>query len=282
MRSALLFSLAFGAAFQAGEWALTVVAPPSLDPAAQRIRNLDPGAVADALERAGLRLPPRVHVTLIPESDPRAADTSAWFVGLASGVSDISIFPDRVSSYPYHSLESVMRHEIVHLALNARAGGRTLPRWFHEGVAVSVESGWGVGDRIRLIVAASGGPPLDDVSRLFASGARPDTTQAYLLAAALMDELRRTHGAALPGRVAARVAGGIPFARAFELETGETPAQAASRAWRSYRQWTRWLPLVTSASALWGLILALAFAAFFMRLSKRARRRRQWDEEEGP
>jgi hypothetical protein len=277
IRWLLLFSLLLPATAAAAEW--TVVAPVSLEPAAQRLRKLDAQAIADALRQAGLELPPRVHVTLVARDDPGASNIPAWFAGFASGVSDIVIFPDRVLSYPYDSLESVMRHELVHLALNARAGGRPLPRWFHEGVAVSIESGWRIGDRLRLTVAASTGPPLDDVTRLFASNARPDTTEAYLLAAALMDDLRREHGAALPGRVAVRVAAGMPFNSAFELETGETPALAADRAWRSYRRWTTWLPLATSASALWALILALAFVAFFVTLSKRARRRRQWDEE---
>jgi hypothetical protein len=281
IRWLLLISVPLAAALGAAEWELTVIAPVSLEPAAQRLRTLDAQPLADALGRAGLALPPRVHVTLIAEDDPRARNVPIWFVGLASGVGDIAIFPDRVSSYPYDSLESVMRHEVVHLALNACADGRALPRWFHEGVAVSIESGWGLDDRLRLILAGFSAPPLDDVSRLFASDAHPDTTQAYLLATALVDELRRAHGTALPGRVAARVATGVPFARAFAIETGETPAQAAVRAWRRYRQWTSWMPLASSASALWGLILALAFVAFFMRLSKRARRRRQPDDEEG-
>lgn len=282
IRLLLLLSLVVSAPPGAVEWALTVVAPVSLEPAAQRVRNLDARSLADALQHAGLALPERVHVTLIPEDDPRASNMPAWFVGRASAAGDIVIFPDRVSSYPYHSLESVMRHEVVHVALSARAGGRPLPRWFHEGVAVSIESGWRLGDRLRLIVAGFSGPPLDDVTRLFASDARPDTTQAYLLAAALVDELRRAHGAAFPGRVAARVATGVPFARAFEIETGETPAHAADRAWRGYRRWTSWLPLATSASAVWGLILVLAFVAFFIRLSKRTQQRRQWDDEDGP
>ena len=281
IRWLLLFGLLLSAASAAAEWTLTVAAPVSLEPAAQRIRRLDAQPIAEALQRAGLELPSRVHVTLVTEDAPGASNIPAWYVGHASGVSDIAIFPDRVLSYPYDSLESVMRHELVHLALNARAGGRPLPRWFHEGVAVSIESGWRVGEGLRLIAAALSGPPLDDVTRLFASDARPDTAEAYLLAAALVDDLRRVHGAALPGRVAARVAAGVPFARAFELETGETPALAADRAWRSYRRWTTWLPMVTSPSALWGLILALAFVAFFVTLSKRARRRRQWDNEAG-
>lgn len=279
IRWVLLFSLLLPASAAAAEWTLTVVAPASLEPAAQRLRTLDAQPVADALRQAGLELPPRVRVTLVPRDDPDARHIPDWFAGFASGVSDIVIFPDRVGSYPYDSLESVMRHELVHLALNARAEERPLPRWFHEGAAVSIESGWRLGDRLSLTVAAATGPPLDDVARLFASDARSDTTEAYLLAAALMDDLRRAHGAALPGRVAARVAAGVPFDSAFERETGETPALAADRAWRSYRRWTTWLPLATSGSALWGLILALAFVAFFVTLSKRSRRRRQWDEE---
>ena len=282
MIRALLLSLALSASPGTVEWALTVVAPVPLEPAAQRIRNLDARTLADALQHAGLALPPRVNVTLIPEDDPRAISTPAWFVGHASGAGDIIIFPGRVSSYPFDSLESVMRHEVVHLALSASAGGRPLPRWFHEGVAVSVESGWGASDRLRLIVAAFSDPPLDDLMRLFASDVRPDTAQAYLLAAALVDELRRAHGAAFPGRVAARVGAGVPFASAFEVETGETPAHAADRAWRNYRRWTSWIPLATGASALWGLILALAFVAFFVRRSKRTQRRRQWNDEESP
>jgi hypothetical protein len=278
IRWLLVLSLVLAAAPGAAEWTLTVVAPASLEPAAQRLRSLDAQPLADALQRAGLALPPRVQVTLIPEDDSRARSRPAWFVGFASRAGDITIFPDRVSSYPYDSLESVMWHETVHLALNARAGGRPMPRWFHEGVAVVIESGWGVGDRLRLIVAGASGPPLDDVTQLFASDARPDTTYAYLLAAALVDELCRAHGATFPGRVAARVAMGVPFDRAFEIETGETPSLAAARAWQSYRRWTSWLPVATSASAMWGLILVLAFVAFFIRRSKRAQRRKQWDD----
>ena len=148
-------------------------------------------------------------------------------------------------------------------------------------MAVSIESGWSARDRFRLTVADFTDPPLDDLTRLFASSARPDTAEAYLLAAALVDDLRRTYGPALPGRVAARVATGVAFVSAFELETGETPALAAERALRSYRRWTNWMPLATSASAVWGLIVALAFVAFFVQLLKRTRRRRQWDREEG-
>jgi hypothetical protein len=60
------------------------------------------------------------------------------------------------------------------------------------------------------------------------------------------------------------VARGTLFAHAFELRTGETPDEAAARAWQRYRRWTSWIPVVTSGSALWNGILALAFIAFYV------------------
>jgi hypothetical protein len=260
---------------------LTIDAPPSLDRLSERLRGVEPAALGRALAAAGLELPPRVHLTLLAEEDPRARAAPRWMVARAFGVDTIVIFPSRISAYPYDSLESVFLHEITHLALNARAGGRPLPRWFHEGVAVSVESGWGIGSQARLLLAAARGPAIDDVSRLFRSESQPDTTTAYLLAAALVEDLRDRHGLDLPGRIAAHVSRGAAFEEAFRRETGEGVDAAAARAWRTYRG-LRWLPVVTGAAGLWGWILVLAFVAFAVRLHRRRERRRRWQEEEGP
>jgi hypothetical protein len=259
---------------------ITVEAPPSLESAAARIRAIDQGELQESLVRAGLELPPDITVMLVPEDAPFARDSPRWIVGRAFGARDIAIFPARVTAYPYDSLESVLRHEVVHLALFARAAGRPLPRWFHEGVATSVEAGWGVGDELRLVAAALAGPTIDDVSELFRSPAQPDTTLAYLLATALVNDVRERHGPDLPGRVAARVGAGMSFEQAFAAETGETENAAAAHAWRSYRRWTSWVPAVASASAVWILIMFLAFAAFLVRMRQRVLRRRRWAEEE--
>ena len=52
---------------------VSVSAPPSLEWAARRIRNVDPRPLGEALARAGLDYPHNVHVTLISEDDPRAS-----------------------------------------------------------------------------------------------------------------------------------------------------------------------------------------------------------------
>ncbi len=119
---------------------LVVNALPSLESYAARIRGLDVAALTKALADAGLELPPEIRVTLVPNADPDARAVPDWIVGFAVGNRDIVIFPERVLTYPYDSIESVVRHEVAHLALNARAGGGELPRWFHEGVATSVDA----------------------------------------------------------------------------------------------------------------------------------------------
>lgn len=272
---AVLLCCARAASAQALE--LSVEAPPALEQIAVRLRTIDPASLASSLSRAGLELPAEVQVFLLPEEDPRARRVPSWVVARAFGVDTIVIFPRRVRSYPYDSLESVVLHEMVHLSLASRAGGRPLPRWFHEGVAVSVESGWGIGSQARLLLAAARDPGIDDVTVLFASESAPAATSAYLLSAAVVEDVRRRHGLVVPGAIAARVARGEPFEVAFRGATGETVDEAAAHAWRVYRG-LRWLPVLTGATGLWGWILVLATVAFIVRM--RRRRRQRWEEED--
>ena len=276
----ILGLLVWAVGVQARQAELTVEAPPALAGMAARVRAMDTASFAGPLRRAGLELPRRARVVLVPDADMRARVTPAWVAGQAFSTDVIFVFPDRISSYPHDSVESVVRHELVHLALNVRAHDRPLPRWFHEGVAVSVESGWNLATQARLLWAAAREPAIADVTALFRSDTREDKTTAYLLAAALVEDIRARHGAAVPGAIAGRVAQGASFDAAFTAETGETVQQATIHAWTAYRGWTRWLPIATGSSALWGLILVVASLAFIVRRRRRAQRRRLWEEEE--
>ena len=260
---------------------ITVTAPFSLRALAARLERIDQRSLAAALAAAGLEIPPRIDVTLVPDGDPLARQTPRWIVGWAFGRGNIIIFPDRIGSYPTDSLESTFTHEVAHLALTIAAGGGELPRWFHEGVAVFVERGWGLGSEWRLLVATAREPTVADVNRLFRSEAQLASQEAYLLATVLVEDVGRHARPDWPGAVARRVAMGTPFARAFALETGTTPDAAAARAWESYRRWTTWLAVAGDPSAVWLLILTLAGVALFVRRRANHRRRMRWAEEEG-
>jgi hypothetical protein len=277
---ALLLAVVLAGPAAAQRSDLTVDAPASLEPVARRIHEMDRAPLGKSLETAGLQTPPRVRIVLIAGDDPRTRRMPEWIVGFASGTENVVIFPGRIGSYPYDSIEGVVRHEIVHLALNARAGGRPLPRWFHEGVAVMVESGWGSRDEVRLLLAALERPSMADIGRLFASDAYPDTSQAYLLSAALVDDVRRRHGSASPGAIAGAVAAGQSFETAFVAVTGEGVEDVAARAWAGHRRLSRAIPIVTSPESVWTVILALAALAFVFRIRRRREQRRRWEDEE--
>jgi hypothetical protein len=280
LRLLVLAAAWIAAATSAAAQNLTVAAPPALSGTADRIRRVDQRQLASDLADAGLEMPPAIRVTLVGEDEDAARKTPRWIVGLASGTEDIVIFPARVGSYPYDSLEAVLRHEIVHLALTARAGGRPLPRWFHEGVAVAVGTGWGLGNDLRLLFGSADDEGISVLTRLFESDSQLGNAQAYRMAAVVIADVRRRHGSETPGAIAAQVARGVPFARAFEIEINDTPDATAARVWSEYRRWNAWLPVVTGGSALWVAILLLAFVAFVARRRKRLRRRRQWDEND--
>lgn len=279
-RVALLAGLLIWLAAAPASAELTIDAPPSLRATADRIRAIDLDALDQALRRAGLERPDGVRITLLPEDDARVRAVPGWIVGFALGDSDIVIFPGRVLAYPYDSLESVVRHEVTHLALNAAARGEALPRWFHEGVATSVDAGWGISAQVRLAAALVRDGRTARLDRLFAIETESAMQQAYLLSAVLVSDLRRRHGDDVPGAIVRRMAAGAPFGEAFAAETGETPDAAAATAWAAYRRWTAWIPAMTGASAAWAFILVLAFVAYAVQIRKRWRRRHQWDDED--
>jgi hypothetical protein len=258
---------------------VSVSAPPALEWAANRVRNVDPRSLEEALTRAGLEYPHMVHVTLVPEDDPRASSWPRWVVGVAEPPSDILIFPGRTARYPYDSLESVVRHEVAHLALTERARGRPLPRWFHEGVAVSIEAGFGVGDEARLFTSMASRPGIGDLDRLFDSGSEAESARAYLLATALVADVRRRHGRDIVGAIADGAGRDLGFDQAFATATGETVGEATTVAWAGYLRWTRWILALDRLVSTWTLVLLLAIAAFVVRRRRRARHRQRWDDE---
>lgn len=259
---------------------VTVDAPPSLDEAAAQVRGLDWYALRYDLARAGLDAPPALRVVLLDEARARALALPPWVVGRAFGPTYVEVVPSRTGRFPYGSLDAVVRHEAAHAALAATAGDRPLPRWFHEGVATSIEGGWGGFDQVRLTLAALTAPELDTVQQLFAAGAQEQSSLAYLLAATVVDDLRSRAGPDVPGAIARRVAEGRPFDEAFAEMTGVTPDEASRRAWSAFRWYTPLLATSASGSAVWAGMLVLAVAAYLARRARRRARRRAWDEEE--
>ena len=259
---------------------LVVTGPPELRWAATRIERTDRAQFDDVMRLVGLREPgPRIDIVLAPEDSDLARRTPSWIVGFADGAAGtIVLFPSRSPSYPYDSLDDVLRHEIAHVLVARAAPEAQIPRWFHEGLAMAVERRWGFADDTRVAMVAFGG---GDISQLDVDFGRNATSaaRAYGVSGAFVRDLLGRYGTEFPALLLARLSMGATFDQAFLASTGATVLDAERAFWRS--RWVYQLvPFITSTLVIWSGIILLSVWAMRRRAAHRAELRRRWDEDE--
>lgn len=223
-----------------------------------------------------------IEVVLVPDDDPLARRTPGWIAGYAdSRRRRIVLFPDRVPSYPDGTLPNLVRHEITHLAIDEAAGGRPVPRWFHEGVATVAAREWGLEDRARYALAVVGRRERStaDLDRDFAAGG-DRVARAYALSSAFVRDLIRDHGPGVTAGILTGVGRGLPFPEAFRAATGTSLRRAESLFFGRRAFWTTWVPFLTSSVFLWFAITGLALWAFGARSRRSAALRARWEADE--
>lgn len=257
-------------------------APGSLAPQAERLARFDSKRLLAVMRLVGLEeAGPPIPVVLVPEEAPLARETPAWIAGFATAGRAVILFPARTPSYPHDSFDQLLQHEVAHILIARAAGGRPVPRWFHEGVALAAERTWSIGDRAQFAidVAFGGTVAASSLDPLF-DGDLTSVRRAYRLSGLLVEDLRRAHGSDLPARVLAAMRAGLRFDAAFEASAGVSVDEASRAFWRRRRLWAAWLPWLTTPAALWTLITLLALAAIARVAWRRAHRR--WEDDEDP
>lgn len=261
---------------------LVIEAPQDLTGARARLESFDPLRLQSVVQLVGLDNPgPAIDVVLASESSEWAHRVPPSTAGFAVGdASLIVLFPSRSPAYPDDTLEDVLHHEIAHVLMTRAVGGRTLPLWFNEGLAMAAERTWGFEDQARLLRELSlvSRTDLDEVNSLFAldEGAR---TRAYTLAGAFVRDFIREHGTSAPGHVLDLVAAGASFEHAFAQVTGETVADAEAAFWNRHRFWTTIGPFLTTSTALWMFVTVIALYAIVRRRQKSAALHKHWENE---
>lgn len=262
---------------------LEIEAPDSLMPAARRLKAIHAQRLSRVQELTGSPpLASPIRVVLATADSPFAHQAPDWAAGYAVGQANLIVmFPARVLSYPYDSLEEVLIHEVVHILVAHAARGRPVPRWFDEGLATTASDDWGVEDRMRLLWAtlAEAHVSLMQVDRLFQQDAA-SARRAYVLAGAFVRDLLKTYGRQVPRRILAGVRNGIPFPEAFARVTMVSLKDAEASFWRQETRWTRWIPVLTSSAVLWAAITLLVFYAYRRQRKRAALIRQRWEREE--
>jgi MYXO-CTERM domain-containing protein len=262
---------------------LVIMAPVELASARSRLESFNRLPLADIVGTVGLAEPgPPIQVVLAAEDSEAARGTSAWVAGYAIGHAGLVVlFPARSPVYPHDTLEDVLRHEVAHVLIARAAGGREVPRWFHEGLAVVVERPWDFEDRSRLAWELMAGPRLRllEIDALFDGGATAQS-RAYSLSAAFVRDLIREHGGTAPAAILRLVRDEVPFDRAVATVAGQPLGLVEDGFWERQRVWTVWMPMVTSGEAFWFGMILLAALAVWRRRRHGAAIRRKWEEDE--
>ncbi len=178
-------------------------------------------------------------------------------------------------------LPELARHELMHLALTDAVGGRRVPRWFDEGLAVH-ESGEAWTARVQTLWQSTLSKsliPFADLDRGFpAEGSEAGI--AYAESADVVRFLMRDDDRARFGSLVQRVRAGTSFDRALG-DAYDTDLRKLEYEWRldvSHRFGL--LPAVTGGTALWGLMSVLAIVAFMRRRKRAKLKLEQWAREE--
>jgi hypothetical protein len=279
----LLAALLFAAPLSAFEPTRLVFEPlPGLPPSANRLAAGPRAWVASVMDLVGLDEPgPDIRVVLAPESSPLAREMPAWVTGYTDGASNaVVILAERTPSYPDGGLEEVLAHEVAHVLIHRASGGRRIPRWFDEGLAMLAARTWRWRDQTELAVGLLSGPrvPLWKLDDLF-HGDRRQVERGYALSGTLVQDLLERYGPAVPRIVLARVARDDAFDLAIRGATGATLVDVGEAFWERQGTLKRWIPIVTSTAALWFGISLLAIAASIRKRRQRAAQAKAMEAE---
>jgi hypothetical protein len=256
-------------------------APASLDAYRLRLERIDRTRLVAVMRLVGLDTPgPPIRILLAGSASSLAGGVPDWVAGYALDAETVVLFPQRTPSYPHGSMEELLQHEIAHVLVARAAGGRRVPRWFHEGVALAAERTWSLGAQSQFAyhVAFGGAASPATIDALF--GAGPEgVARAYALSGAFVQDLLETHGPDLPARVLRALPEQGTFNRAFLAVTRRTVDEANDDFWQKRRVWVSWLPWVTSPGTLYGLMTLLALAAILRVRARRVARRHAEDAD---
>lgn len=262
---------------------LVFEAPPELAGEVRRLEEMDRRRLRGAARLAGLTEPgPPVRVILVPESSPVARQVPGWVAGFARGAhAPVVLFPARASVYPYDSLEELLQHEVAHVLIDRAAGGHPVPRWLHEGIAMTAGERWGLEDagRFAFEVARAGRYPLQRIDELF-SGSNAAVKRAYAISGGFVNHLLRRYGDTVTAELLAGLSRGRPMEAVFLDVVGEPLAAVEASFWKRQTFWNRWLPLLTSSTVLWIGVTLLFLVAWRRRAARTAELEERWEEME--
>jgi hypothetical protein len=209
--------------------------------------------------------------------------THTWSRAVAyPGQNLIIILSPRATGGEKKDLCTIFKHEFTHIALGrAFQGTGGIPHWLHEGVAMYESREWDFRRTSAIMRAVLTGTliPLSEITSQFPQEANRAEV-AYCQSFYLISFLISKYGKPLFHRFIREYSRGKALDQVL-VEIYGMDLDQLEEQWQGYlRMKFSWIPLVTSATALW-FLLALLFLFVYAK-KRRAKRRlyEQWDKEE--
>jgi hypothetical protein len=238
----------------------------------------------------GLPAPPRIDAYLLPRQGDDEPETFGlprgpeWAAGIALDHAPVVILrtaEDRGSQG--NEVAQTLSHELVHAIMAASLGPRhrDMPAWWREGLATHLSNEWRLVESVHVVGLALSGRfvPLYELEREFPAQG-PRVQWAYLESFAFVGWLIDREGPEALPRFFESYTSGASFGEAFTVAFGASPA-ILEREWKGEFLWRyRWLPVLTSSSTVW-LVMVLIFVIAGVGKRRRAARLLEgWAAEE--
>ncbi|MCU0665347.1 MAG: hypothetical protein MUC50_23855 [Myxococcota bacterium] len=229
------------------------------------------GATFDQI-RQQLGVPPPSHPILVRvvrrfedlrTAVPESMDVPQWAGAYAIPSIPLVVVALRHSSgAPTLELGVSLAHELSHVAMHQKLGGKPVPRWFSEGVAIQQSEAFPIERYLVLLSALRAGRlmPLSHLERYPVHAGHVNL--AYAQAADFVGFLLRREGFMGIRHAIRRYAGGDTFAQAMATAF-HADIPVLERQWiKGLPTTATWIQLLTGDGLLWGfasLLLVLAY-----------------------
>jgi hypothetical protein len=238
-----------------------------------------------AARRAGLpELGPVVIYVASTDEEFRALTYGGvpdWGAGCAFPERGVVVLRSPVAAPDPLRMEDVIVHEIGHIAAGRVLKRVHVPRWFHEGIAMTLAGEWRLPRSSALAGASASGDliPLGELAVAFPVGAA-DAMLAYSESFYAVRFLMEEAGPATPAEILSAIAVAGSFEAGLRILSGRTLEDFERDALASFEGRFGWGVFLTRWNVMFGVVTLFALIGGAARIARSRRLLREWEAEE--
>lgn len=264
---------------------VTLLHQPGDERAAAQVLAVAASRGIDVARRAGLAElgPVRIYVASTAEEFMALTygGVPDWGVGCAFPARGVIVLRNPLTAPDPLGMEDVIVHEVAHVAAGRVLKDVGVPRWFHEGIAMTLAGEWRLPDSSSLAAAGAGGNlvPLGELRAGFpadASEAMLAYSESFYAVRFLMEEA----GSATTAELLATIASSGSFEHGLLALSGRTLPEFERAALASFRGRFGWGVFLSRWNVLFVGLSLLLLAGGLGRLARSRRQLREWEAEE--